>query len=112
MYGHPSDQEQNVTGTTCHRATRAACALVLLMGTLAALTFYTARPALANNCSTEQTIFVKDTGNSGVRGASGDIYIRDRSLDSTCSNNPGAWSMVNFFSSDQTDQGETGYREY
>src|SRR5258707_439535 len=73
MYGHPSDQEQNVTGTTCHRTARPACALVLLMGTLAALTFYAARPALANNCSTEQTIFVKDTGNSGVRGASGDL---------------------------------------
>jgi hypothetical protein len=69
-----------VTGTTCHRAARAACALVLLMGTLTALTFYNARPALANNCSLEQTIFVQDTGNSGVRGAAADIYIRDRSL--------------------------------
>lgn len=101
-----------MTGTIFHGMARAACALVLFTGTLAAVTMYTARPAQADNCSSEQAIFVQDVGNSGVRGTEGNIYIRDHVLDGNCSENPGAWSMVNFFSSDFSAQGETGYREY
>jgi hypothetical protein len=91
---------------------RVFAVLVFLAGTIFAVGLPMAQSALADNCNSEQTIFIYDQSNSVSHGTQGKIYVRNRDLDSNCAENPGAWSMVNFFSSDFVDQGETGYREY
>jgi hypothetical protein len=92
-------------------AARLITAFLLLAGSIAAVELAGSMPAFADNCTKEQTIFVQ-ANNSGAYGTQGKIYVRDRQLDSNCAENPGAWSMINFFSPDQSDQVETGYREY
>lgn len=95
-----------------HVGLRVLAALGLLASSLAAAIFTPAAPALAtDNCSNEQTIFVWDGNTSTSYGTIGHIYIRPRNMDSNCSGFR-AWSMVNIFSVDGTQQAETGYRQY
>lgn len=92
-------------------ALRTLGALFLLGSCLTAVVLIPATPALADNCSSEQTIFVYDSVNTASYGTQGDVYIRNRHLDPNCSGFR-AWSMVNITNSDGSEQVETGYREY
>jgi len=92
-------------------AARIAGAGLILIGTVGVVSLTTATPALADNCSTEQTIFVQDSATSSSYGTQASVYIRGHSLDSNCSGFR-SWSMVNIFSTDKSDQAETGYRQY
>jgi hypothetical protein len=92
-------------------AVRILSIMVLVAGAMTFVNFTNPPIALADTCTQEDALFIQQDKTVDAYGSEGNIYIRDRDLDSNCAENPGAWSMVNVFSKDYNNQAEVGYRE-